>query len=243
MHEHELWITKPFNDYLAGPANAVLPLVGLPTSSRPWANYVVMEILTALVVVLFVLMVRSRLSVDRPGKLQHFFEIIWQFLEGQTHDVVGHHGHKFLGFFGTIFLFILFGNLIGIIPTLEAPTMFPYVTAGCAIATFAYYNWQGMRENGIGKYLAHFAGPLPLLAPLMIPIELISHLARPLSLTIRLYANMLAGEKVTEVFLGLTYLIVPAVFMGLHTFVSFLQAYIFVLMTMMYVGSATEHEH
>ena len=121
--------------------------------------------------------------------------------------------------------------------------MAPWVPAGCAVATFFYYNAMGLREQGVGKYLKHFAGPMPLLAPLMVPIELISHLARPLSLTIRLFANMYAGEQVTLVFLQLTYLVIPALFMGLHVFVSLLQAYIFMLLTMMYVGGAVSHEH
>jgi len=95
----------------------------------------------------------------------------------------------------------------------------------------------------VGGYLSHFAGPIWWLAPLMIPIEIISHLARPLSLTVRLYANMFAGEQVTLVFIGLTYLIVPVAFMGLHAFVSLLQAYIFMLLAMMYVAGATAHEH
>jgi F-type H+-transporting ATPase subunit a len=156
---------------------------------------------------------------------------------------VGHDGAKYLPFFGTLFLFILFANLIGIIPGFPSPTMTPSVPAGCAIATFCYYNLMGLREQGVGRYLAHFAGPMPLLAPLMVPIELISHMARPLSLTIRLYANMYAGEKVTLVFLSLTYFVVPALFMGLHVFVSMLQAYIFMLLTMMYVSGAVSHEH
>ena len=121
--------------------------------------------------------------------------------------------------------------------------MVPAVPLGCAVATFFYYNLMGIQAQGAFKYLAHFAGPMPLLAPLMVPIELISHMARPLSLTIRLYANMYAGEQVTMVFLGLTYLVVPALFMGLHVFVSFLQAYIFVLLTMMYVSGAVAQEH
>ena len=121
--------------------------------------------------------------------------------------------------------------------------MVPSVPAGCAVAAFFYYNAAGIQSNGLGKYLAHFAGPMLLLAPLMIPIELVSHMARPLSLTIRLFANMFAGEKVTMVFLSLTYFLVPAVFMGLHVFVSFLQAYIFMLLTMMYVSGAVAHDH
>ena len=134
-------------------------------------------------------------------------------------------------------------NLIGVVPGFESPTMSPAVPLGCAAATFFYYNWMGIRENGPFKYLAHFAGPMPALAPLMFPIEIISHLARPLSLTIRLYANMYAGEQVTLAFLSLVPLVIPAAFMGLHVFVSLLQAYIFMLMTMMYVAGATEHEH
>ena len=121
--------------------------------------------------------------------------------------------------------------------------MFPEVPAGCALVAFAYYNLMGFSAHGVWNYLKHFAGPMPALALLMIPIELVSHLARPLSLTIRLFANMYAGERVTLVFLSLTYLVAPAVFMGLHIFVSFLQAYIFALMTMMYVAGAVAHEH
>ncbi|NJS38567.1 MAG: F0F1 ATP synthase subunit A, partial [Rhodobacteraceae bacterium] len=115
-----------------------------------------------------------------------------------------------------MFFFILFANLIGVIPGFESPTMFPYVPAGIAIAAFLYYNIIGMKVQGPVKYLAHFAGPVPVMAPLMFPIEIISNFARPLSLTVRLYANMYAGEQVTLVFLSLTYLVMPAVFMGLH---------------------------
>jgi F-type H+-transporting ATPase subunit a len=181
--------------------------------------------------------------VDKPGKLQHIFELIEEFVRGQSEEMVGHDGPRYLGFFGTLFIFILFCNLIGIIPGFESPTIVPSVPAGLAIATFCYYNLMGIRAQGAGKYLAHFAGPMLVLAPLMVLIELVSHMARPLSLTVRLYANMYAGEQVTLVFLSLTYFAVPAVFMGLHVFVSFLQAYIFMLLAMMYVGAAVAHEH
>lgn len=243
MPEHELWITKLFNDYLAGPGNAILAALGLHTEPRPWANFVTMQILVALILVALFALLRSRLSADRPGKLQHVFELIHDFLKEQSHEQVGHHGHHYIAFFGTVFLFILFANLIGIIPGFESPTMFPYVPAGCALAAFGYYNLMGMSANGVFKYLGHFAGPMPALAVLMLPIEIISHLARPLSLTIRLFANMYAGEQVTMVFLGLTYFGIPVAFMGLHVFVSFLQAYIFTLLTMMYVGGAVAHDH
>jgi F-type H+-transporting ATPase subunit a len=243
MPEHEPWLTALFNDRMAGIANAVLSMVGLKTSDRPWSTPVCMEILVAILIVALFAFLRSRLSMDRPGKLQHSFEVIYDFLHAEATDNVGHDGPKYLPMFGAIFIFVLFSNLIGIVPGFESPTMFPEVPAGCALVAFAYYNLQGIREQGFGNYLKHFAGPMPILAPLMIPIELVSHMARPLSLTIRLFANMYAGEKVTLVFLSLTYLVAPALFMGLHVFVSFLQAYIFALMTMMYVAGAVAHEH
>jgi F-type H+-transporting ATPase subunit a len=243
MHETELWITKLFNEYLAGVGNTLTGIVGIAPAARPWANFVTMQLLVAAIIIVLFALLRPRLSSEHPGKLQHTFELVYEFLSGQADEQVGHDGHKYVAYFGTIFIFILFANLLGVIPGLEAPTMVPSVPAGCALATFFYYNIVGVQANGIGKYLAHFAGPMPLLAPLMIPIELVSHLARPLSLTIRLFANMYAGEQVTMVFLKLTFLFIPAVFMGLHVFVSFLQAYIFMLLTMMYVAGAVSHEH
>jgi F-type H+-transporting ATPase subunit a len=243
MHETELWITKLFNEQIPGVGNTLIGLAGMPPQARPWANFVTMQLLVAAIIIVLFALLRPSLSPDRPGNLQHTFEMVYDFLSGQADEQVGHEGHRYVPYFGTIFIFVLFSNLIGVIPGLEAPTMVPSVPAGCAIATFCYYNIVGVQANGIFQYLAHFAGPMPLLAPLMIPIELVSHLARPLSLTIRLFANMYAGEQVTMVFLKLTFLIVPAVFMGLHVFVSFLQAYIFMLLTMMYVAGAVSHEH
>jgi len=209
----------------------------------PWANFVCMELLVALIIVVLFAILRPRLSADNPGKLQHTFEMVYRFLHGESEEQVGHSGPHYIAFFGTLFIFILFMNLIGVVPGFESPTMSPAVPLGCAAATFLYYNIMGMRANGVGTYLAHFAGPLPLLAPLMVPIELISHMARPLSLTIRLFANMYAGEQVTLVFLSIVPIAVPAIFMGLHVFVSLLQAYIFMLLTMMYVSGAVAHEH
>jgi F-type H+-transporting ATPase subunit a len=243
--ERELWISIPFNRLLAGPANSVLKAVGLPAHdpAHPWANWLTCEILVvALIVVLFAYL-RSRLSVDKPGKLQHCFEIIYEFLDAQAEEVVGHGSRRFLAFFGTLFIFILFLNLLGVIPTLESPTMDAVVPFGFAAATFVYYNSAGLRVHGIGGYIKQFMGPMLLLAPVMLPIELVSHFARPLSLTIRLYANMFAGEQVTATFLGLTFIIIPAVFMVLHIFVSILQAYIFALLAMIYVGGAVAQEH
>ena len=193
MQESELWITSIFNDHLAGLGNLFLGIVGTQAEARPWADFVVMQIVVVVLLMLLFAILRPRLSVDQPGGLQHTFELLYDFVKGQAEDQVGHGAHRYMGFFGTIFIFILSANLIGLVPCFESPTNFPYVTAGCAMATFLYYNAVGFQANGLG-YLGHFAGPLWPLAPLMIPIEIVSHLARLLSLTVRLYANMFAGE-------------------------------------------------
>jgi F-type H+-transporting ATPase subunit a len=234
MHEH-----------LAGVANSILSLVRLTAQDpqHPWQNWIVMELLVVAILIVLLPVVRGSFSVDKPGKMQHLFEITYEFILEQMHDVGIAHGERYLPFFGTLFFFVLFMNLIGIIPTLESPTMNPAVPLGLALCTFLYYHAKGVREQGVGRYLLHFVGPIPALALLMVPIELISHLARPMSLTIRLYANMFAGDQVTEQFINLTKIVIPVIFMGLHVFVSLLQAYIFMLLSMIYVGMATEHEH
>jgi len=244
-HEVELWTTVLFNKFLAAPLTSFLTAIGHPPAdpAHPWENWITMEILVVVIIMVLFAFLRSRLSVDKPGKLQLTFEAIYKFVSGQASESIDHHASKYVPFFGTLFIFILFMNLIGVIPGFEAPTMSPAVPLAFAIAVFLYYHWMGLREQGVGKYLAHFAGPMWQLAIIMIPIEIISHFARPLSLTIRLFANMFAGERVTITFLSLTYLVLPAVFMGLHVFVAFLQAFIFMLLAMIYVGTATAHEH
>jgi F-type H+-transporting ATPase subunit a len=245
MPEHELWVTALFNKYLPGVANTILSKAGVAVENpeHPWANYIVMQFVVALVVIVMFAILRPQLSADRPGRLQHVLEVIYDFLGGQADEVVGSHGRHYLHLFTTIFLFVLLANLLGVVPTFESPTMFPPVPLGIALVTFAYYNLMGFKAQGVGGYLKHFGGPMPLMAPLMIPIEIISHVGRLLSLTVRLYANMFAGEQVTLVFISLVPLGVPAAFMGLHVFVGFLQAFVFALLTMIYVSGAVSHEH
>jgi F-type H+-transporting ATPase subunit a len=241
----ENWLTAIFNNYLARVANAILGLVSLKANdpAHPWETWLVMELLVFAILILLVAAVRPQLSAERPGKLQHLFETVYDFLKTQASEVGIHHPEKYVNFFGTLFIFILAMNLIGIIPTFESPTMSVYVPAGLAVCTWVYYHVMGVRELGFWKYLAHFGGPILVLAPLMFFIEIVGHVARMLSLTVRLYGNMFAGEQITNVFISLTYLVVPVVFMGLHVFVSFLQAYVFTLLTMIYVSIGTSHEH
>ena len=240
--EHDLALTALFNEHLAGPANTILSMVGLPTEKHPWSNWLVMELMVVALIMITVAIVRSRLSAENPGALQHIFELIYDFIQETISQVGVHHGERFVYYIGTIFIFILSMNLIGLVPAFESPTNVVYVTVGLAIPTFLYYNAVGFKAHGLG-YLKQFMGPVAWLAPLMIPIELISHFVRPLSLSVRLYGNMFAGEQVTGVFLQLTYLLIPIIFMLLHVFVALVQTYVFVLLTTIYIGGAVSDDH
>ena len=244
MQEHEIWLTRQFNEHLAGLGNFLLGLAGQHAEApdHPWKNFIVMQLVVAALMMLLFAVLRTRLSVDRPGKLQHLFETIYLFLEETATQNIDEHPRDHVFIFGTLFIFILFSNLIGIVPGLESPTQVPYVPAGCAMLAFCYYNYIGLKTHKF-SYSKHLAGPVWWLTPLMIPIEIASHMARPLSLTVRLFANMFAGEKLTLVFLSLTYFMVPAVFMGLHAFVALIQAYVFALLTTLYIAGASAHEH
>jgi F-type H+-transporting ATPase subunit a len=244
MPEHELWFTKLLNDIAGGAAGSLLQSLGIHADvpGRPIPNYVAQEILVALIVIVLFSVLRSMFSMDKPGAVQHFFELFHDFVKGQAREQAGHHGDAFVPMVMTIGVFILFSNLIGLVPTFEAPTQNIQVTLGCAFIAFLYYNLQGVKAMGLGKYLWHFTGPVWWLAPIMLPIELFSHLARNMSLSVRLYANMFAGEQVFQVFLHLVPIGIPMIFLGLHLFVAFLQTYIFMLMTLIYLGGAAHHE-
>ena len=240
----QLWFTEVLNRLFGSTVAHLLQALHIPVREGhpPIPNTVAMEVMVCLFLILLFFMVRARLSVDRPGALQHVFEGVVGFIEQQSNEIIGPHSEGYTPFLVALALFILMCNLIGLIPGFESPTALPIVPLGCAIVAFFYYHVQGFKHAGI-KYLAHFAGPMPLLAPLMIPIEIISHLARVLSLTIRLFANMFAGDMVTLVFLSLVPVGVPILFLGLHLGVSFLQTYIFVLLTTVYLAGAVAEEH
>ena len=160
--EAELWTTALFNRFLAGPLDTFLNAIGHPAAdpAHPWENWLTMELVVVAVIVVLFAVLKSKLSVENPGKLQLTFEALYKFLSGQAHDALEHGSSKYLPFIGTLFIFILFMNLIGIIPGFESPTMTPAVPCGLAVSVFLYYNYMGVREQGIGKYLAHFAGPV-----------------------------------------------------------------------------------
>ena len=240
----QLFFTKFLNGILAGPAAALLHVFGLVPKypEAPITNFVAMEILVFLMLVAFFALVRARLSVDSPGAMQHLVETSHEFVENQSHEIIGHHTAPYIPFLMTLGFFILLSNLIGLIPGFESPTSNPAVPLGCALVAWFYYQVQGIRHAGLA-YFKHFLGPVWWLTPLMLPIEIISHLARAMSLTIRLYANIYAGDMVTLVFFSLVPIALPVVFLGLHVGVSFLQTYIFVLLTMVYISGAVAEAH
>lgn len=240
----QLWFTEILNHLFATPVTALLQALHIEPKhpQAPITNSLAMELVVFSFLVVVFLLVRSRLSVDRPGALQHMFEGVEGFIQGQSNEIIGHHSEGYTPFLAALGFFILFCNLIGVIPGFESPTAVPVVPLGCALCAFAYYQFQGFKHAGF-SYLKHFAGPMPALAPLMIPIELISHLARVLSLTIRLFANMFAGDMVTLVFFSLVPIGVPIAFLGLHIGVSLLQTYIFVLLTTVYLQGAVAIDH
>lgn len=244
MVTREAWLTQLLNEHLAPLGNQLLSFFHQKSShpTEPWADFMVMQVFVALLLIVLFAILRSRLSVDKPGMFQQLFELIHNFVSGQSEEHLGH-DRRHIYLFETLFLFIMFSNLLGIVPGFVSPTQVIYVPVGCALISFVYFNWVGLRKHGVVKYTAHFMGPIPWMAPLMFLIEIISTLARPLSLSIRLFANMFAGEQVTVVFMGLTYLVVPALFMGLHVFVGLLQAYVFMILTVLYVAGAVAEEH
>jgi len=203
-----------------------------------------------------------------PRGIQNFLEVVLEQFTQMIDDVMGHEGRRYLPLLATLGLFILAGNLMSLVPGLAGPTGNLNTTAACAIVVFVAYHWIGARKQGVVAYLKHFAGPVPLpLEPLMFVIELISHLARPLSLTLRLFGNMVGGHILLGVIfllMGLDGLIgwalsgsvVGAVVGGiggaitivftvgflypLKILVAFLQAFIFVMLTMLYISGAIE---
>jgi F-type H+-transporting ATPase subunit a len=240
----QLWFTGILNHLFAGPVTGLLQALHIHPEypQAPITNAFAMQLLVFLFLVAVFALVRTRLSVDNPGGLQHVFEGAHGFVEGQSQEIIGHHSERYTPFLMTLTFFILISNLLGLIPGFESPTAVPVVPLGCAVCAFVYYQSQGFRQHGVA-YLKHFMGPMWWLAIIMIPIEIISHLARMLSLTVRLYANMFAGDMVTWVFFSLVPIGVPIIFLGLHLGVSLLQTYIFILLTMVYLSGAVAEEH
>ncbi|MCC7404313.1 MAG: F0F1 ATP synthase subunit A, partial [Bdellovibrionales bacterium] len=175
--------------------------------------------------------------------LKGLFEVIHEFVVGLSEQVIGHDGRKFAPMFAAIFFFVLVNNLLGLLPGMTPATDNLNTTIAIGIFSFLAYNYYGFKEHGI-SYLKQFLGPVLLMAPLMVVIELISHVVRPFSLGLRLYGNMVGDHTVLSIFLDLAgYFFVPVIFYFLGMFVCFMQAFVFMMLTMIYVSMAISHDH
>jgi F-type H+-transporting ATPase subunit a len=178
---------------------------------------------------------------DPRFTLRNLLELLVAFLMGIAEDIMGHHAKKYLPLLGTCFFFILFMNLLGLIPGFVPPTDKMNITVGLAVIVFLSTHVFGVMEHGIA-YFKHFLGPLWWLSPLILPIEIVSHLARPMSLSLRLMGNITGDHMVVSIFLGLVPFVVPTIFYGLGVFVCFMQAFIFTVLSMIYISGAVAHE-
>jgi len=243
--EHELWLTALLNKVLGSVVTSLLGKIGFPPAdaAHPIPNYIAMELVVILLLLAGTLLLRSRLSVENPGRFQQAMELVVQFTQNMADEIIGHGGRRYVTLLGTLGLFVALCNMLGLIPLFTTPTAHIQVTLGLAIVAFLYYNFQGFREHGLAGYLKHLCGPMLSLALIMFPIEIISNVGRMLSLSVRLYANMVVGNLLEEVFGGLVPIAVPVIFAALHIFVSILQAYIFMLLPAVYIGMAVSEEH
>ncbi|MGD9331351.1 MAG: F0F1 ATP synthase subunit A [Desulfobacterales bacterium] len=178
-----------------------------------------------------------------PGKAQNFFEVVINGIEDFMVDVAGDEGRWFFPLVATIFIYIFIGNLAGMVPTCFPPTANINTTLGCALVVFFFTHYIGLKYHGV-KYYKHFMGPVWWMVPIILPIELIGHMARVLSLTFRLFGNMMGHELVlTILFLLAGAYFAPLPIMTLGVFVALVQAFVFFLLSIMYFAGAMEHAH
>ena len=206
------------------------------------ADHLVFSALITIFILVLGLMIRSSLSVENPGKLQIVLEDIVSFLVGVLEGNMGPRGRQYLPLLGALFVFILLGNLMGQIPGLGSPTSNINVPFACAITLWLYYHWQGIRANGPLNYLKHFAvmpGVPLIMAPLIFVIEIISHLSRVLSLTLRLFGNIFGEHLVVLIIASIVPFIAPLPIQFLGLIVGPLQAFIFLTLGAIYLTAAT----
>ncbi len=269
--EHINWFTALLNKYFGALALKLLAAIHVQPDNPnlPIPNFVAASLLVCLIASLFFLWLRPRIRADRPGATQQVMEMLLTNSMGVgirdlLDENIEHDSRKYLPMVGAMSIFILFSNAISVVPGFQSPTGHPSVPLACAILTFVYYNFSGVRALGPVGYAKTFAGPVPWLAWLIFPVEVISHTARLLSLTVRLWANIFASELIYLIFLGLTMAprqalmvthpgiataldifpaVIPVAFILLHLFVAVVQAFVFTILPALYLGMATSAEH
>lgn len=205
-------------------------------------THVVMAVIVVIAVpILFSILAKKPSLIPTP--VQNIFEIYIQFIDNLIKENMGEKGRKYFTLIAAIGLFVFFGNLLGMIPGFESPTANLNTTMALALMVFFIYNFEGIREQGL-SYFKHFLGPVPAMAPVFVIIELLSHLSRPVTLALRLFANMTGGELVSVVLIMLVPFLVPMPVILIHLIAVFLQTYVFVVLTTVYIAGAITHaEH
>lgn len=220
----------------------------IPGVGHEYVHVATAAVATLLIIVLCVIgnlaLGKGDAAIAPAGKLgiKAFFEMVVELIVYLNDMVIGKEKQKLVPFFGGFFVFIWINNMLGLVPGMTAATDNINTTVSLGLFSFLAYNAFGVKENGLG-YFKHFLGPLLVLAPLMLPIEIISHLVRPLSLGLRLKGNMTGDHTVLGIFLDLVPIGVPMIFYCLGMFVCFVQAFVFTLLSMVYTSMATAHDH
>ncbi len=242
---HEVsFLYHPVNNLLislfGAPSQKYLAMMGAKPGQVFWLpDHVIMAALAVVVIAAIVIPVKRHLSVESPSHLQQSLELVLSGLSSLLDDVIGQGlGQAFLPFIGALAVFIFTCNIFDLFYFLQPPTDNPSTTFALSITAFIFYNVVGIRKQGLFHYLREFAGPVVFLAPLMVPIEIISHLARILSLALRLFGNILGEHTATDIFIGLFPFVIPWPMMGLGIFGSLIQAFIFIMLTMAYIQGA-----
>lgn len=252
MGEHHSILYGPINALLirllgAPPVEKLSPAMAaffFPDAREAWVpDAALMTLLLLLIFALFFPWLARRYSREKPGRLQSFFEMLVSGLRGLVDDSIEEGAHRrYLPIIGTFAVFIAAANLFGLFFFLQPPTGSLSTTVALAVISFVYFNTEGIRSQGLRKYLGHFAGPLLAIAPLFFVIEIIGTFARILSLSLRLFMNIYGEHTTTNVFASLVPIVVPWPMMALGIFTAFLQAYVFALLSAVYVQGATAHE-
>jgi F-type H+-transporting ATPase subunit a len=215
-----------------------------PDGKEAWiTDTAIMTILLLLIFALFFPWLARRYRKDKPGGLQSFFEMLVSGVRSLISDVFGDGASpRYLAIVGAFAIFIGVANLFGLFFFLQPPTGALSTTVALAVISFIYFNREGVREHGVLGYLKHFTGPLLAIAPLFFVIEIIGTFARILSLSLRLFMNIYGEHTTTNVFASLVPVIVPWPMMALGIFTALLQAYVFALLSAVYIAGAIEHE-
>ena len=225
----------------------IASLLGKDLHSLAMYDHVIAAGIVFLVLAVMALLIKKNLNLV-PGGLQQVFEVALKGILGMLDENIGPEGRKYLPLIGGLAFFIFVSNFLGMVPSFSAATGNLNTTVACAVIVFLYYNFQGIKEHGL-VYFRHFFGPIPLrglwlvLALIMLPIEIISHLARPFSLSIRLFANISGEHIIAIVFYSLFAWLVPVPLMIFGLFAAFLQTYVFIMLSQIYIAGAIAHDH